>query len=223
MTQILGELLPLAVGIAVSPVPVIAVILMLLAPKARATSIGFLLGWVLGIIAVTVIFTLLASAVPARNDLAAGPIRGVVQLVIGLLLIVLAVGQWRRRPRPGQEPVLPTWMRAIDKVTFPVAVGLGLLLSAVNPKNVLMAAGAGFSIGSATIPLGAVIGAVAVFTVVAASTVAVPVIAFFMASQRLRAPLDRLRVWLGKENAVIMAVLLLVIGVTVIGKAIGSF
>lgn len=44
-----------------------------------------------------------------------------------------------------------------------------------------------------------------------------------MASQRLRTPLDRLRVWLGKENAVIMAVLLLVIGVTVIGKAIGSF
>lgn len=43
------------------------------------------------------------------------------------------------------------------------------------------------------------------------------------AAERLRAPLDALRGWLARENAVIMTVLLLVIGVSMIGKGIGSF
>lgn len=222
MNQVFGELLPLALGVAISPVPIIAVILMLLSPKARATSLGFLLGWVVGIIVTTVIFTLLTSLLPDPDDVASKPIQGVVQLVIGVLLLVLAVGQWRKRPRVGQEPDLPKWMHAIDKVTFPAAAGLGLLLSAVNPKNLLMTASAGISIGSAALPVAAMIGALAVFTVVAASTVGVPVVAFLVASQRLRAPLDALRVWLGRENAVIMAVLLLIIGVTVLGNGISS-
>jgi hypothetical protein len=42
-------------------------------------------------------------------------------------------------------------------------------------------------------------------------------------SERLAGPLDRLRAWLVNNNATIMAVLLLVIGVAVIGKGIGSF
>ncbi|MFF0387664.1 GAP family protein [Kitasatospora sp. NPDC004615] len=43
-TQI-GELLPLAVGVAISPIPIIAVVLMLLSRQATRTSPGFLAGW----------------------------------------------------------------------------------------------------------------------------------------------------------------------------------
>jgi hypothetical protein len=49
-----------------------------------------------------------------------------------------------------------------------------------------------------------------------------PVIGYLIASARLAGPLDRLRVWLVDNNAVIMAVVLLVIGVAVIGKGIGG-
>lgn len=59
MGTVLGELLPLAVGVAVSPVPIIAVILMLLAPRAGGTGQGFLLGWVAGIVAAVVVFLLI--------------------------------------------------------------------------------------------------------------------------------------------------------------------
>jgi hypothetical protein len=45
MGAVVGDPLPLAVGVAVSPVPIIAVILMLLAPRASGTSAGFGLGW----------------------------------------------------------------------------------------------------------------------------------------------------------------------------------
>lgn len=64
---------------------------------------------------------------------------------------------------------------------------------------------------------------IAVFTLIGASTVLVPVVGYLVAAARLRAPLDALRGWLAAENAVIMAVLLLVIGMSLIGKGIGSF
>ena len=219
----IGATLPLALGIAISPVPIIAAILMLLSPKARVTSVGFLLGWVLGIIVAVTAFTLLASSIPAEDADASKPIRGVIQLVLGALLLLLAVSQWRKRPKSGEDPVMPKWMQAIDSISFPLALGLGFLLAALNPKNLLMAAGAGLEIGTAALDTGAVIVVIAVFTVLAASTVLVPVVGYLLAAAKLRAPLDALRGWLVNENTVIMAVLLVVIGVATIGKGIGSF
>lgn len=223
MGQVIGEILPLALGVAISPIPIIAAILMLLSPKARVTSVGFLLGWVIGIIVAVTVFTLLSSILPGEGADASKPIQGVIQLILGALLLLLALKQWRGRPKAGEEPVMPKWMQAIDKISFPVAFGLGFLLSAVNPKNLLLAAGAGVDIGSAGLDVGSIVFVIAIFTVIAASTVLVPVVGYLFAAEKLRGPLDALRGWLSNENAVIMAVLLLVIGVSLIGKGIGSF
>lgn len=223
MGAVIGEILPLALGVAISPIPIIAAILMLLSPKARVTSVGFLLGWVLGIVVAVTVFTLLSSILPEQDADASKPIQAVIQLLLGLGLLLLALRQWRGRPKAGEEPQMPKWMQAIDKVTFPVALGLGFLLSAINPKNLLLAAAAGVDIGSAGLDVGSIVLVIVVFTLIAASTVLVPVVGYLIAAEKLRGPLDALRVWLGRENAVIMAVLLLVIGVSLIGKGIGSF
>lgn len=223
MNEVIGATLPLALGIAISPIPIIAAILMLLSPRARVTSVGFLLGWITGIVVAVTVFTLLASVMPSGGADEPQPIKGGLQLALGVLLMLLALRQWRGRPRAGQEPALPKWMQAIDKITFPVAIGLGFLLSAVNPKNLLLAAGAGVEIGSAGLEFGAILAAIAVFTAIAASTVLVPVVGYLIAADRLRGPLDALRLWLAKENAVIMAILLAVLGVVLIGKGIASF
>lgn len=223
MNGAVGDVLPLAIGIAISPVPVIAAILMLLSPKARATSIGFLLGWVLGIVVAVTAFTVLASILPDEDADAAHPVRGSIQLMLGAGLVFLAFIQWRRRPRSGSDPALPKWMRAIDEVTSVVAFGLGFVLAAVNPKNLLLAMSAGTDLGTADLGTSALIGTIAIFALLAASTVLVPVIGYLAASTRLRAPLDALRGWLARENAVIMAVLLLVLGVSLLGKGLASF
>ena len=111
-------------------------------------------------------------------------------------------------------------MGAIETFTFGKALGLGFLLSAVNPKNLLMCLGAGTTIGAAHLSSGEDIVVVAVFTVLAASTVAVPVIGFLVARERMESPLNDLRGWLTQNNAAVMGVLLLVIGVDLIGKGI---
>lgn len=223
MGAVIGDILPLAIGIAISPIPIIAAILMLLSPKAKGTSVGFLLGWVVGIVVAVTVFTLLSSIIPAEDPDASKPIQGIVQILLGLLLLLLAVKQWRSRPHAGVEPALPKWMSAIDTMNAGKGFGLGFVLAAVNPKNLLMGAGAGVAIGTGGLAGGSIVLVIAIFTIIAAISVALPVIGYLVASTRMAGPLESLRTWLVHNNATVMAVLLLVIGVVMIGKGIGSF
>jgi threonine/homoserine/homoserine lactone efflux protein len=225
MNVVIGEILPLALGIAVSPIPIIAAILMLLSPRAKGTGLGFLLGWVVGIVVAVTVFTLLAAVLPENDDDASNPTAGWIKIGLGVLLLLMAVKQWRGRPTGDHEPELPGWMKAIDTMTAAKGAGLGFLLSAVNPKNLLMAAGAGVIIGgtAASLETSEEVVAITVFTVIAAASVAVPVIGYLVASEKMSGPLESMHQWLVKENAVVMAVLLLVIGVAMVGKGIGSF
>ena len=223
MGQVIGDILPLAVGVAISPIPIIAAILMLLSPKAKGTSVGFLLGWVVGIVVAVTVFTLLSSVLPESDGDTSKPVKGVIQLLLGAGLLLLALRQWRSRPAPGEQAALPKWMSAIDTMTAAKGFGLGFLLAAVNPKNLLMGAAAGLVIGGADLDLGANVVAILIFTVIAACSVAIPVIAYLVAAQRMAGPLESLRTWLVHNNAAVMAVLLLVIGVVLIGKGIASF
>jgi len=222
MGSVIGAVLPLAIGIAISPIPIIASILMLLSPKAKGTSVGFLLGWVVGILVAVTIFTLISTVLP-DGDSGSKPMQGVIQIVLGVGLLLLALRQWRSRPKPGEEPALPKWMSAIDTMNAGRGFGLGFLLAAVNPKNLLLGAGAGVTIGSAGLSAGSVAVVIGVFTVIAAASVAIPVIAYLVAAKRMAGPLESLRGWLVHNNATVMAVLLLVIGFVLIGKGIASF
>ena len=222
MTEVIGEALPLAVGIAISPIPIIAAILMLLSPRAKSTSVGFLIGWVAGIVVAIVLFTLISTAISQETG---GPsqVAGVIKIILGALLLFLAIKQWRARPATGEEAIMPKWMSAIDSMTAGKALGLGFLLSAVNPKNLMLAIAAGVIVGGAGLTVSQMTVVIIIFVLLAASTVLVPVVGYLIASARLAGPLDKLREWLVDNNAVIMAVLLLVIGVSMIGKGLANF
>ncbi len=217
MNGVIGEILPLALGVAISPIPIIAAILMLFSARAAGTGSGFLAGWIAGIIVATGIFTALAGTLSTGGEPSTSA--SWIKIVLGVLLLLVGVRQWRAR---GGEHATPKWMTAIDSFSPAKALGLGFLLSAVNPKNLLMAVAAGVAIGSAGLSVGEEAAAVAVFTVIAASTVAVPVIAYLVARQRMRGPLDAMKVWLQDNNTTVMSVLILVIGVVVIGKGISG-
>jgi len=223
MTSAIGEILPLALGIAISPIPVIAAILMLLSPRAKSTGLGFLAGWILGVVAAVAVFTLVSALLPHDDPNASKPIVGIVKIVLGVLLLLLAVKQWRSRPGPNETPALPKWMSAIDSMTPAKALVLGFLLSAVNPKNLVMAIGAGVAVGAAGLGDAETVIVLAVYSLLAVSTVLVPVVGYLLASSAMRAPLEQLRLWLERNNATVMSILLLVIGVVSIGKGLSSF
>jgi hypothetical protein len=222
MNRAIGDVLPLAIAIAISPLPVIAAILTLLSPRAKRNSLSFLLGWVLGILAGVVLFLLLSGLIPTPKE-GPSPIVGTIKIVIGVLLVLIAGRQWRQRPRDGEVPTLPPWMKAIDSMTAARAASVAFALAAVNPKNIMMEASTGVSLGSAGLTVTATIITVAVFVLLAASTVATPVIINLVAGPRFTPTLLRMREWLIPNNAVIMTILMLVVGVTNIGNGIGRF
>ena len=87
MGDVIGEVLPLALGVAISPVPIMAAILMLLSPRAKGTGVGFLLGWVAGIVVAVTAFTLISSLLPDEDADASKPVQGTIKLALGVLLL----------------------------------------------------------------------------------------------------------------------------------------
>lgn len=223
MGEVIGELLPVALGVAVSPVPVIAVILMLLAPHARAASVGFGLGWVLGIGAVVVAVAVAVDPVDDTEDGDPSTLAAVLKILLGVFAVLFALRTWRGRSHPGEDPVMPGWMSALDTVTATKALGLGMLLSGANPKNLILCLSAGVTLGTGTLSAGETVVAVLVFVALGSCTVVVPVLTHLVAQHRMQQPLDELRQWLTVHHATVMTVLLLVIGVTILGQGVAAW
>jgi threonine/homoserine/homoserine lactone efflux protein len=220
--QAIGDFLPSAVGVAISPLPIVAVVLMLVTPRGRANGPSFIGGWIVGLAVVGVIVLAIAGGASASTDTGPATWVDVLFLVLGLLLILVAGRQWRGRPQ-GEEAPTPKWMGALDEFTPVKAGGAGVVLSALNPKNLLLTVAAAAAIAQTGISTGRQIGAYAVFVVIASIGVAAPVVIYFALGDRSARLLDELKTWLARNNAVIMSVLLLIIGVKLIGNAISGF
>ncbi|MEV6071225.1 GAP family protein [Nocardia sp. NPDC052001] len=218
MGSVLGDLLPLAVGVAISPIPIVAAILMILSSNASGSGTGFALGWVAGIAVATTVFVALSRVLGGSDDREPATAGSWVKVGLGVALLALAASQWRKHS--DEQP--PGWMRAIDEFTTSKAVGLGLLLSAVNPKNLLLCVSAGVTIGSSSLGAGQKSVAVVVFTVLADASVLVVILGYAVAADRLRESLDATRRWLQSNNHAVMAIVLLVMGAAVIGKGVGG-
>ncbi len=223
MGQAIGESLPFAIGVAISPIPIIAVILMLLSKRAGANSTAFGIGWLVGIGGVTAVVVAVAGSIGTTSDGTQSSGTSTVKLVLGIALLILGRRNWRKRPAAGETAALPKWLRAVENIT-PIKSGvLAVGLSAVNPKNLIMIVGGGVAIAQApTSPAGHV-GAAVIFVVLAASTVILPVVLYRIMGAKAQPMLTSLNTWLQQNNATVMAVLLLVMGVVLIGKGIGGF
>jgi threonine/homoserine/homoserine lactone efflux protein len=96
------------------------------------------------------------------------------------------------------------------------------LLSAVNPKNLLLTVGAGAAIaqtGASTLDQAV---ALAVFVVLGTAGVGAPVAIYYAMGHKAAKILGELHDWMARENAVIMAVICLIIGAKLIGDAISA-
>jgi hypothetical protein len=218
-----GGSLPQAVGVALSPVPIIAVVLMLTTRRARGNGLAFVVGWLAGLAAVGAI--VLCVFGPAGASSSGSPATWVswLKLVLGLLLLLVAVREFRARPKQsGGRVALPKWMGKIDTMRPPAALGLAAALAGANPKNLMLAIS-----GAATIAATGISGAqqavaYAIFAAVGTVGVAIPVAIYFAGGPKSEKTLARLKDWMGEHNAVIMSVLCLIIGVNLIGGAIGA-
>lgn len=217
MDEMSADVVPLAIAIAASPFTIIPAILLLFTARARATSLAFLVTWLVALAAGATAFVLLASAIEVFEETPTW--LSWTRIVLGGVLIVLGIRQWLARGTPKPPPA---WMHRIESATPRKAVRLAVVLAYANPKVLLLTAAAGLSIGAAELDAADTAAAIAVFTVVAALSVAVPVLLYAALGERMLGPLTRIRDWLERNNAVVMSIVILVIGVMVLVEGVSG-
>ncbi len=215
MGDLIAEVVPLALAVALSPFPVIPAILLLFTPKPRAAGFSFLAGWIGGILVSTTAFLLLAAIIELADEPPTWA--SWTRIALGWLLIAVGLRQVLSR---SEADSTPKWMSSIDGLEPAGAAKLGVVLSAANPKVLLLSAAAGLTIGSEQIGLSADVVAVLAFTVIASVTVALPVVLYSVVGTRILQPLGTIRSWLERHNATVMAVVILAIGTLLIVKGV---
>lgn len=221
LSEAIGGLLPSAVAVALSPIPIVAVVLVLGTSKARTDGPAFAVGWVAGLVVVSAIVLLVAGD---ASDPDSATSTGVdwLQVGLGALFLVLAAREWRRRPRGGETPAMPRWMASVEDLSPAKALAVGAALSGANPKNLALTLSAAASIAQAGLSGGDAALAVGVFVVVGSVTVVGSVVAYLVSPHRAEAPLASLKAFMSAHNAVIMMVVLLLLGAKLVGEGFGA-
>jgi Sap, sulfolipid-1-addressing protein len=220
MSEGIGEVLTYAVGVAISPTPIIAGILMLFSARARVNGPMFLAGWVVAIGVLSAVAYFLADAGDAATDETASDTISWGQLAVGVFFLLVAAKQWRSRPAPGVQSEMPKWMAGIDSFSPGKALTLGLLVAGVNPKNLLLSLGAGAALAQVDPTTTEALVSWVVFIVVGSVTIAGPVVYYLVGGEKARATLDAMKQWLAVNNAAVMTVLFLFFGVKLVADAL---
>jgi hypothetical protein len=179
------------------------------------------LGWVAGLAIVSALVVLVAGAASDPGSDAATGINWVMA-GIGLAFLVMAAQQWKKRPKRGETAAMPAWMTSISSISATKALGLGAALSGANPKNLALTLAASAAIANAQ--LGGADTAIAIVTFVAIGSITVVgAVAFYFATpQRAAKPLAAVKEFMADNNAAIMAVILVILGVKLLGDALAG-
>ena len=220
--EAIGHIIPIAVAVAISSVPIMATILILLSPNRGRSALPFLIGWIAGILIVVTLFTLVAQVVPtARAPRQPDVEIAALETLVGIAMVVLSVFSFRRS-RNNPVPVVPDPLEAHRSLGPWEAFGLAFVLN-LRPKALLLAIAAGLSIRADSTSLTDALVSIAIYTVIGASTVAVPIIATLADPKRMEPKLIDAREWLTRNGGLLTSLILFFIGVVIIGMGIARF
>lgn len=236
MGELIVSLVPVALGVVLSPLAIMALVAVLLSGQARANGIAYLLGWLLGLGGVVALFLWIFQVMEVQGRAELPLWVALLRLLLGLFLVGAAVWVYRKgrahiaqmatatTPRDvvAASPQLPGWLHSVASFhpgrTFLLGVGLFVL----NPVDASCAIIAALDISLAEVDASAAFWAAVVFIAVGALPIAVPVIYVVVRGADAQPLLDRVRTWIGGNTHVLNAAMLLVIGVLQLNKAIGA-
>jgi threonine/homoserine/homoserine lactone efflux protein len=213
-------MVPAAIAVATSPIPVVAIVLVLATPRARVNGAAFAAAWVIGLAAAAT----LAMAIVGGPEADDGPsaVAGWVQVIAGVAFLALAVRTWQGRPVGDADPEMPAWLATIDALSVTRIVGLGLLLSAANPKNLALTFAAVSSIREAATDDAQAVVAAAAFVALASSSVVLAVVAHLVAADRAARALASVKGFMIRHNTAIALVILVLLGAKFLADGIAA-
>ena len=224
MWPVVGAVLPQAMAIALSPVPMVCIVLVLMSRRPVRAGLSFAAGWV-GALAIAVgLVAWLTDTVAEKNAEAARDGVDLIQLAVGVLFAVLAVRYWRKRPEPGVPPPRPAIVDRIATMAAPALVLTGAAAALANLKNLPLVVSAASYIGGAGLAPGTTVIAAAIFVLAASATVLTPLLAVaIMGPDRSAPTLKSVETWLLANLNTITVILLAVLATVMIGNSLDLF
>jgi hypothetical protein len=214
--EAVGNALPISIGLALSPFVIATILIILMTGRARTNAPAFLVGWVLGFL----IVGLLVDLIPEASDTSGWPksLPGVVRIALGLILLLLAIQQWRKRPAPGEKVIVPKFLTRLDDISVIQSSVTGFLLSALHPKNLPLIIAGVEAIRVSELDEGGENVAFAIFTTLSSLTIVLPMTWHFLAKEKAEATFGHWKDWLIRHNGTVLILLLLLLGMLLIGR-----
>lgn len=218
LADAISSSLPMSVGVALSPIPVAAILIILMSARARTNAPAFLLGWMAGILTIGLVVSLMPGLLTARGE--PTQLSGLTRVALGIALLLLAVRQWRQRPEPDAAVDVPPLLARLDSIGVMQSSITGFLLSAIHPKNLILDAAGAAAIDASMLDSATQYTALVIFTLIASVGIIIPIAAYFIAKRRVGTLLGRWKDWLIRKNIQVMIVLLLILGALLIARGL---
>ena len=222
MRTVIGDILPFAVVVMVSPVNIVAAILLLFSNRPIINASWYLAGFLAGVTVVVTLLIVLADALGLSSDSDRSRAVSGILVALGAYLLFVAYRKFRSRSGPNDDPALPAWMDGIAGFGPARSLATGAGIGAGNPKNIAVGLGTAVAVSSAGLTVADQIVTVAIYVVLASLGVATPIVVMLVLGERAPAVLEDWKEWLTRHNTAMMAVIFLFFGVFLIGKNLGG-
>src|SRR5215468_11045166 len=206
------DLILIGAAIALEPIPLIGYILLRGTEGGNRKGYGFILGWFLTLVLITVLTMAITGGKPLKKESTPSTANLIIKILLGCALLAVA---WRQRARRGRSTrAMPAWMAKLDRVNFAGAMGAGFLLQ----PWLLVAAGAATAT-DADLSEPVTLAVLAGYCVLATSTYLAMQAYGVLSPEAARSRLDGFRQFLTDHKDQVIIVLCVVIGLWLIGKS----
>ncbi|WP_315637071.1 MULTISPECIES: GAP family protein [Microbacterium] len=234
MGELIVSLLPVVLGVVLSPLAIMALVAVLVSRHARRNGIAYLLGWLLGLSGLLIVFLWVFRSAVGHEQFEPPLWVPLVRLLLGLFLTGAAVWVYRKgrariaamagatSPREvvAASPQLPGWLHSVESFRPGRTFLLGLALFVLNPVDASCAVIAALDISVAAVGPAATVAVTLVFAVLGTLPIALPVLFVVVRGAAASPALERLRAWVAGNTHILNAAMLLVIGVLQLDKAL---
>jgi hypothetical protein len=222
------------VGVALSPLAIVAVLALLGTRRARVNGLTFLAGWTVAVIGLLVGALLLADALEARGTRTPPGWLAPLRLLLGALLLVAAVVIYRRgrakvmaaarasttQATLATAPQLPKWLASVESFKPGRCFVIGVVAFLLNPVDTSCTIGAALDLATAPVGSTAKWFAGAFFVLVSISSVAVPVAWYLAVPDRAERSLQSAQLWIARHTTLLNALVALIVAAMLLSKGI---
>ena len=218
----IANIAPLALGVAISPLPVVAMLVLLLTKGARRNSLVTLACWILGVSFTIGIAIAFAGRLPQPRHGDDLPAEWVFAILLGIALIITAaISYFGRRDKPqGGEP--PAWLKRVDNLTPWGGAVIALSNAVTSPKNMALTLTAGLVIARAAVSPAEVAASALVFVAIATLLMAIPVVFYFVGGEHSVRILTRWKDRITLHASAFIEIVLVVIGIAMTARGISN-